>query len=113
MINISRRLKRSEGQVDQDLHFGQGDLVQIQVARIEYLHVTCDRVKISTRSPLSQTLSSLNRHESTEESAQGDEIIKRVNGVALPKVGFLGISEEVIIYQQFCEHAPTQSDDIF
>ena len=47
-------LKWLEGQAHQDLHIGQGDLVEIHVAHIEYGKLTCDRVQISMQSPRSQ-----------------------------------------------------------
>ena len=59
VIKIARSLQWSEGQSDQDLYIIQSDLVDIWIAHIEHLQMTYDSVKISTRSPPSQTRSSL------------------------------------------------------
>ena len=56
VITIARRLKWSEGHENKGLHIGQGDFVEIRVAHIVYLQVTCDRAKNFTRSPVPNTV---------------------------------------------------------
>ena len=59
VIEIARQIKWSGGQADQNLHIGQNDFVMKYVLNVEYLKVTCDRVKTFVRSLQSQTRSNL------------------------------------------------------
>ena len=89
LFKIERRLKWSEGQADQDLNFGQGNLVEIQVSHIEHLQVTWDRVKIPTRSFPNTVKFSINSipprilEIALLTGSQGEEEIEHENGLPL------------------------------